>query len=146
VKHDYLTKRNCHDCKAKPGEMHKGNCDVERCPLCGHQAMSCGCVYEVNEMSRERLKQEHPDIYKGGPTEAMYKKLEEAFAEVGGPLPWTGIWPGVAECVEFGWYSKRAKVGYRSCDKNDPDAGPDLNRLGQEAIWSVEKRRWVLPT
>ena len=40
-------KNPCHDCGAKPGEFHKPNCDVERCPFCGGQLISCNCVYRM---------------------------------------------------------------------------------------------------
>ena len=32
---------NCHDCDAKPGQIHTPGCDVERCSYCGGQKMCC---------------------------------------------------------------------------------------------------------
>lgn len=61
-------------------------------------------------------------------------------------LKWTGTWPGDAECIEFGWYSKRNHkgVGYVRCSKDDPEAGPDLNRLYDDARWDKKLGRFVL--
>lgn len=36
----------CHDCKATLGECHHPGCDMERCPRCGGQLISCGCLDE----------------------------------------------------------------------------------------------------
>jgi Zn finger protein HypA/HybF involved in hydrogenase expression len=31
----------CPDCGAERGEIHKNGCDVEQCPVCGSQLISC---------------------------------------------------------------------------------------------------------
>lgn len=42
--HDKSTK--CHDCGCREGEFHVLGCDMERCPFCGGQLISCECIYE----------------------------------------------------------------------------------------------------
>lgn len=31
----------CHDCGVMPGEYHHAYCDVEACPICGGQFLTC---------------------------------------------------------------------------------------------------------
>ena len=33
----------CGDCGAKEGHYHHCGCDIERCPFCGGQLISCSC-------------------------------------------------------------------------------------------------------
>lgn len=39
----------CHDCNAPMGAYHHPGCDVEMCPICGGQAISCGCAEEEED-------------------------------------------------------------------------------------------------
>ncbi|MEQ8839417.1 MAG: hypothetical protein RIB98_00390 [Acidimicrobiales bacterium] len=36
----------CGDCSAVPGQLHVWGCDIERCPECGGQMLSCDCDAE----------------------------------------------------------------------------------------------------
>lgn len=40
----------CHDCGASVGEPHHVGCDVERCPRCEGQLISCDCVVVLQKI------------------------------------------------------------------------------------------------
>lgn len=138
---------DCRDCGVSVGEHHQPGCDMERCMLCGGQAISCPCAYEVNGLDASRLEEDHPGIYKEGPTEAMYAALDAAVEVIGGRDIWTGEYPGRSDAEELGFYS-RERIGpgtfWERCSKGDDRARADLNRLHEgEATWSQTLRRWV---
>jgi hypothetical protein len=89
---------DCPDCGVAPGHLHAQDCDVEQCPNCGYQLISCSCEDEPPSDDR---------------------------------LPWTGTWPGVEECREFGLF--------------EDDGTEDLNRLRTEAVWNRVNKRFVVP-
>ena len=39
----------CHDCGVKAGGIHHPGCDMECCPRCEGQLISCGCLEEEEE-------------------------------------------------------------------------------------------------
>ena len=39
----------CHDCNIKRGGLHHPGCDMERCPKCGGQIISCDCFRDEEE-------------------------------------------------------------------------------------------------
>src|SRR5687767_6155600 len=41
--------RTCGDCGVPTNSFHHPGCDMERCPSCKRQAMSCGCLEEEDE-------------------------------------------------------------------------------------------------
>lgn len=61
-------------------------------------------------------------------------------------LPWSGEWPGEAECREFGWYAVLVPgSGWVPCLPTAAGAVPDLSRLYAEADWDRAQGRFVRP-
>ena len=47
----YADSERCHDCNIAPGGFHHPGCCLERCPKCGGQLISCGCLDDEEEES-----------------------------------------------------------------------------------------------
>jgi hypothetical protein len=45
----------CHDCHAIKGQYHCDHCDVERCPRCFNQLLSCGCPWGADDEERRNI-------------------------------------------------------------------------------------------
>ena len=49
------SQRPCGDCHAVKGQYHCDNCDMELCPRCFTQLLSCGCGYDVGDRNDKSL-------------------------------------------------------------------------------------------
>lgn len=45
----------CHDCGVGRGGFHHPGCDMQRCPLCGGQMLSCGCRFDEDRLGELEL-------------------------------------------------------------------------------------------
>jgi hypothetical protein len=68
--------KRCHDCSCKIGEYHAPGCDMEECPFCHSQLISCDCCYELLgiDSSKEPVYSQGLNDIQG---ELWQKKLEE---------------------------------------------------------------------
>lgn len=140
----------CHDCGAPVGALHVPGCDVERCPRCGNQAVGCDCIYIVCGMDPRTLEEQHPDIYNNGPTYKMREQWDREWGER--RMPWTGLWPGVPECQEYGFWClwgpdmTPPRNGWVRVPAGTPGAREDLNTLAVMTVWDADQQKYVLLT
>lgn len=128
--------KTCHDCGVAPGQLHVRGCDVERCPLCGHQLIGCPCAKRHLQL----IEDEEPTAAECAEWEAVLEKA--------GRMPWTGEFPGSAEARKLGWYAYFHETlcrWFRCDDPTDPRAEPDLNRLVTQARWNPATKTWEAP-
>lgn len=81
----------CGDCGVQEGELHHLGCDMERCPFCGLQLISCDCCYEqlglfdaaMYDASTSHLP---PEIYHDGLSDRQAEQWE-AMLHAKGRIP-----------------------------------------------------------
>lgn len=74
---------HCHDCNVSLGQLHHPGCDMERCPLCKGQAISCYCSEPEPEPARSDgvgLNISGGQLSIGGATPALSSRIMECVA------------------------------------------------------------------
>jgi hypothetical protein len=46
-------RQRCHDCAVLKMQFHVPGCDVQRCPNCGGQVISCECPYDGTDIKED---------------------------------------------------------------------------------------------
>jgi hypothetical protein len=52
------TPMGCHDCAIAPGQLHLDGCDMESCPRCFGQLITCGCLCDDGPADEELIPYE----------------------------------------------------------------------------------------
>lgn len=58
-----MDKEICHDCGIRQGHIHQFGCDVERCPFCGGQLISCDCMSKLLNIQGDTHTSGHEDAF-----------------------------------------------------------------------------------
>ena len=56
----------CGDCNVARGAVHHHGCDIERCPRCGDQSISCGCLWAGEEHLADDWDDEMEEHFRAG--------------------------------------------------------------------------------
>jgi hypothetical protein len=125
-----MQRRRCPDCETPEGEPHALFCTKERCPFCGGQLASCGCIHQVLMLAAE--EQQAVDEYLDDsvePLRGIMKRWEEALNRKG-RVPYIvypnvcarcgALWPELFRVPDAEWeryiqIDMRDKVICRAC-------------------------------
>ncbi len=87
-----MSNKHCGDCGVSEGQLHEYGCDMERCPFCGRQLISCNCCYkQLHLIDRIRYSSATcylpPHIFMNGLGEALEAQWI-TILETKGRIPW----------------------------------------------------------
>ena len=102
----------CPDCGVPVGALHSRGCDIETCPCCGGQMISCPCAPVMRQQRQYRIP------WLGEPEAVTACRQFGWYARF---VP---------------------NEGWVRCEKDHPEAIADLNRLHSEARWNPEAEQW----
>ena len=118
--------KTCHDCGCKEGELHDLGCDMERCPFCGGQLITCGCRYEAVGYDYDRSKPMSGlprQVYEKGLNDDENRKFV-AFLSSKGRVPYIvwpnmcrrcgALWPDMFSVPDEEW-RKYVQISRRAC-------------------------------
>lgn len=114
----------CPDCQVEAGRPHLEGCDVARCLHDGGQRLQHEMVGGTPTFV---------EIVGVGHVLDAFQDGHDCGKDI-----WTGQWPGVVECEQYGWYAYFAPNGnpsWRPCAADHPGAVHDLNRLAIDCTW-----------
>ena len=132
-----LKRERCGDCQALEGEYHELGCDLERCPFCGGQLISCDCCYEILNIDGSPGTR----VYEFGITPEQRKQWERALNDKG-RVPFI-MYPNMcAKCGKL-WpemFSVPDKEWERYVEKGERDKMLCKPCYDQIKIWIDESR------
>jgi len=126
--------QKCHDCGVEEGQVHQYGCDMERCPFCGRQLISCSCMYEkLGLVDKKKCTSETsylpPKVYSEGLSDEQEKQWIKIL-EAAGRVPYImypnmcarcgQLWPNVFKISDEEWNtyverSQRHKILCKKC-------------------------------
>ena len=122
-------KVKCHDCYVEEGELHDYGCDMERCPFCGGQLLSCPCRYKALGYNYDW------DAPNSGLPEDIYNK--------GLPPEEEEIWQSLLRGVRVPWIEY--PVICRRCGKLWPDMFSVPDEEWEYYIQKSERDKVICP-
>jgi hypothetical protein len=85
IPYDDLT-RNCHDCGVEYGELHKLGCDMERCPKCKQQLISCNC--SVSDTNGSTIAQNNTETVSSNDENSLWAGFIKSFRVIDSDADW----------------------------------------------------------